>query len=59
MRIIDIRARTVPISRFVDPSIPSGGLTTTMVAIVTDVVRSGRPIVGFGFSSIGRFGQQG
>jgi D(-)-tartrate dehydratase len=59
MKIVDIRLRTVPISRFVDPSIPSGGLTTTMVAIVTDVVRSGKPIVGFGFSSIGRFGQQG
>src|SRR5580658_7014716 len=59
MKIIDIRARTVPISRFVDRSIPSGGLTTTMVAVVTDVVRSGRPIVGFGFSSIGRFGQRG
>jgi L-alanine-DL-glutamate epimerase-like enolase superfamily enzyme len=59
MKIVDIRARTVPISRFVDPSIPSGGLTTTMVAVVTDIVRSGKPIVGFGFSSIGRFGQQG
>lgn len=59
MKIIDIRARTVPISRFADASIPSGGLTTTMVAVVTDVVRSGQRVVGFGFSSIGRFGQQG
>jgi D(-)-tartrate dehydratase len=59
MKIVDVVARTVNISRFNDPTIPSGGLTTTMVAIVTDVVRSGRPIVGFGFSSIGRFGQQG
>jgi L-alanine-DL-glutamate epimerase-like enolase superfamily enzyme len=59
LRIVDIRMRTVPISRFVDSSIPSGGLTTTLIAVVTDVVRSGKPIVGFGFSSIGRFGQQG
>jgi D(-)-tartrate dehydratase len=59
MKIVDIVARTVPISRFIDPAIPSGDLTTTMVAIVTDVVRSGKPVVGFGFSSIGRFGQQG
>ena len=59
LKILDILMRTVPISRFVDPSIPSGGLNTTLVAVVTDVVRSGKPIVGFGFSSIGRFGQQG
>ena len=59
MKIEAILARTVPISRFADPLIPSGGLTTTMVAVVTDVVRSGKLITGFGFSSIGRFGQQG
>jgi L-alanine-DL-glutamate epimerase-like enolase superfamily enzyme len=59
IRIIDIRARTVPISRYADPGIPSGGLNTTVVAIVTDVRHDGTPIVGFGFSSIGRFGQSG
>jgi D(-)-tartrate dehydratase len=59
MRVINIRERTVPISRYADPGMPSGGLNTTMVAIVTDVRRSGMPIVGFGFSSIGRFGQGG
>jgi L-alanine-DL-glutamate epimerase-like enolase superfamily enzyme len=59
MRIIDIRVRTVPISRYADPNIPSGGLNTTVVAIVTDVRHDGAPLVGFGFSSIGRFGQSG
>src|SRR5688572_5340790 len=59
MRVIDIREHTVPISRYADPSIPSGGLNTTVVAIVTDIRHDGRPIVGFGFSSIGRFGQGG
>jgi D(-)-tartrate dehydratase len=59
MKIVDIRARTVPISRYADPSIPSGGLTTTMVAMVSNVVRAGKPVVGFGFSSIGRYGQRG
>jgi L-alanine-DL-glutamate epimerase-like enolase superfamily enzyme len=59
MRVIDIRERTVPISRYADPGIPSGGLNTTVVAIVTDVRHGGRPIVGFGFASIGRFGQGG
>src|SRR5215471_13976644 len=59
MRIVDIRERTIPISRYSDPQIPSDGLNTTVVAIVTDVHRNGAPVVGFGFSSIGRFGQSG
>lgn len=59
MRIIDIRERTVAISRYADPSIPSGGLTTSIVAVVTDAVRCGKPVVGYGFSSMGRFGQAG
>ena len=59
MRIVDIRERSVPISRYSDPALPSGGLTTSMVAVVTDVVRAGRPVVGYGFSSMGRFAQGG
>jgi D(-)-tartrate dehydratase len=47
----------VPISRYANPNIPSDGLDTT--AVVTDVLRDGAPVVGFGFSSIGRFGQGG
>jgi D(-)-tartrate dehydratase len=59
MRIVDIREQTIPISRYSDPQIPSDGLNTTAVAIITDVYRNGAPITGFGFSSIGRFGQSG
>jgi L-alanine-DL-glutamate epimerase-like enolase superfamily enzyme len=59
MRITDIYARTVEISRYADPDIPSAGLTTTILAAVTDVTSIGKPIVGFGFSSVGRFGQTG
>jgi L-alanine-DL-glutamate epimerase-like enolase superfamily enzyme len=59
MRIVDIRERTVDISRYSDPAIPSGGLTTSIVALTTDTVRNGRPVVGYGFSSVGRFGQGG
>lgn len=59
MRIVDIRLRTVPISRYADPAVDGGGLDTTAVAVVTDVERDGGPVVGFGFSSIGRFGQSG
>ncbi|MCC7452218.1 MAG: mandelate racemase [Anaerolineae bacterium] len=59
MRIVEIRDQTVPISRYADLGVPSGNLTTTVVAVITDVKRDGRPVVGFGFSSIGRFGQSG
>ncbi|MBO0797906.1 MAG: mandelate racemase [Blastocatellia bacterium] len=59
MRIIEIRERTVPISRYADPGIASGGLNTSVVAVVTDIRRDGAPLIGYGFSSIGRFGQGG
>lgn len=55
MRIVDIREHSVPISRYSDPSLPSGELTTSIVAVTTDAIRDGRPVVGYGFSSIGRF----
>jgi D(-)-tartrate dehydratase len=38
---------------------PSGGLDTSAVAVVTDVIKDGAPITGYGFSSIGRYGQAG
>jgi hypothetical protein len=42
MRILDIAERSVPISRYADPSVPSGGLTTSIVAVTTDMQRAGR-----------------
>lgn len=59
MRLVDIRERTVPISRYRDPTLATGGLTTSLLAIVTDVERGGRPVIGYGFSSFGRYGQGG
>jgi L-alanine-DL-glutamate epimerase-like enolase superfamily enzyme len=59
MRIVDIRELSVPISRYADPSVPSGGLTTSMVAVITDAVTDGKATVGYGFASIGRFAQGG
>lgn len=59
MRISDIRLGVRPISRYADDTLPSGGLDTSIVALVTDVVRDGRPVVGYGFGSIGRFAQDG
>jgi hypothetical protein len=39
MRIVDVRERSVAISQYRDATIPSGGLTTSIAAVVTDVVR--------------------
>ena len=59
MRIVAIAERTIPVSRYADPRLPSGGLTTSLVAVTTDVRRDGRPVVGYGYASVGRFGQGG
>ncbi len=34
-------------------------MTASVVAILTDVVRDGKPVVGFGFNSNGRYAPQG
>jgi len=59
VRIIDLREVSLPISRYADPSVASGGLNTSMLALITDVIRDGKPVVGYGFASIGRFAQSG
>ncbi len=59
MRITDIRERTIPVSRYADPGNSSGTLTTSLIAVVTDVMRAGKPVVGFGYASVGRFAQGG
>lgn len=59
MRITDIQVHAFPISRYADTTLPSGGLTTSIVAVATDVRRGDRPVVGYGYSSVGRFGQSG
>ena len=58
MRIVDIREKTVPIaSPIANAYIDFSRMTISVVAIVTDVVRDGRPVVGYGFNSNGRYGQ--
>lgn len=59
MRITAVREQAVPISRYADPALPSGGLTTSIVALTTDVIRNGKPVIGYGFSSFGRYAQSG
>jgi L-alanine-DL-glutamate epimerase-like enolase superfamily enzyme len=58
MRIVDIREKTVSIaSPIANAYIDFSKMTCSVVAVVTDVVRDGQPVVGFGFNSNGRYGQ--
>lgn len=60
MRIVDIREVTKPIASSIRNSyIDFSKMTTSLVAVVTDVIRDGRPVVGYGFNSNGRYGQGG
>jgi L-alanine-DL-glutamate epimerase-like enolase superfamily enzyme len=58
MRIVDLRERTVPIaSPIANAYIDFSKMTLSLVAIVTDVMRDGKPVIGYGFNSNGRYGQ--
>jgi L-alanine-DL-glutamate epimerase-like enolase superfamily enzyme len=60
MRIIDVREVTTPIaSSIANAYIDFSKMTLSLVAVVTDVVRDGRRVVGYGFNSNGRYGQGG
>lgn len=58
MRIVDIREVTLPISSPIrNAYIDFSKMTLSLVAIVSDVIRDGKPVVGYGFNSNGRYGQ--
>jgi L-alanine-DL-glutamate epimerase-like enolase superfamily enzyme len=60
MRIVDIREKTAPISSAIaNAYIDFSRMTCSLVAVVTDVKRDGRTVVGYGFNSNGRYGQGG
>jgi L-alanine-DL-glutamate epimerase-like enolase superfamily enzyme len=60
VRIVDVREVTKPISSPIrNAYIDFTKMTTSLVAVVTDVVRNGKPVVGYGFNSNGRYGQGG
>ena len=60
MRIVDIREVTKPIASPIrNAYIDFSKMTCSLVAVVTDVVRDGRPVIGYGFNSNGRYGQGG
>src|SRR6202158_554059 len=60
VRIVDVREVTKPIASPIrNAYIDFTKMTTSLVAVVTDVVRNGKPVVGYGFNSNGRYGQGG
>ena len=60
MRILAIHETVVPISSAIrNAFIDFSKMTTSVVAVVTDVVRAGSPVVGYGFNSNGRYAQSG
>jgi L-alanine-DL-glutamate epimerase-like enolase superfamily enzyme len=58
MRIVEIRESTRPISSSIrNAYIDFSKMTLSLVAVVTDVVHDGKPVIGYGFNSNGRYGQ--
>jgi L-alanine-DL-glutamate epimerase-like enolase superfamily enzyme len=60
VRILELREVTKPISSPIrNAYIDFTKMTASLVAVVTDVVRDGRRVIGYGFNSNGRYGQGG
>ena len=60
MRIVSIRETTASMrSDIRNAVIDFSQMTASVVAVVTNVVRGGRPVVGYGFSSNGRYAAGG
>jgi D(-)-tartrate dehydratase len=56
MRIVDIRETAIPLkSTLANSSFDFTEMTTSVVAVITDVIRNGKPICGFAFNSTGRY----
>ena len=60
VRIIDVREITQSISSPIrNAYIDFSKMTSSLVAVVTNVERDGRRVIGYGFNSNGRYGQGG
>jgi len=56
MRIVDIRETAIPLkSDLKNSSFDFSEMTTSVVAVITDVMREGKPVTGFAFNSTGRY----
>jgi L-alanine-DL-glutamate epimerase-like enolase superfamily enzyme len=60
VRILDIRETVVPIrSELRNAYIDFSQMTVSVVALITDVMRDGKRVVGYGFNSNGRYAPSG
>jgi len=56
MKILEIREQTVPFQTKIRNSVVDfSQMTGSVVAIITDVIRDGKQVIGYGFNSIGRY----
>ncbi len=60
MRIVDIRETVVPIkSEIRNAYIDFSQMTVSVLALITDAVRDGKRVIGYGFNSDGRYAPSG
>ncbi len=60
MKIVDIREAVVPIASDIrNAYIDFSKMNVSVVALVTDVIRDGKPVIGYGFNSNGRYAASG
>jgi L-alanine-DL-glutamate epimerase-like enolase superfamily enzyme len=60
VRIVDVRERAISLrSEIRNAWISFAEMDTSVVAVVSDVVRDGEPVVGYGFNSNGRYAASG
>lgn len=60
MKIVEVREQSVSIrSKISNAYISFAEMTVSAAVIITDVVRDGRPVMGYGFNSNGRYAQSG
>jgi len=56
MRIVDIRETAIALNSSLRNAVfDFSEMTTSVVAVITDVVRDGKPVTGFAFNSTGRY----
>ena len=56
MRITDIRETAIPLKSSLRNAVfDFSEMTTSVVAVITDVIRDGKPVTGFAFNSTGRY----
>jgi L-alanine-DL-glutamate epimerase-like enolase superfamily enzyme len=60
MRIVAVREQTVSLAAAErNANVSFDAMTASAVAVVTDVTRNGRPLIGWAFDTIGRYGHGG